>query len=225
MAPNVLLPKTLLSLKGEDIGYSGFIALHNISLSVKEGETIALIGQSGAGKTTLLRRLYAINPRQCGFIHQHHALVPQLSVFHNIYIGRLDYYSIFKNLLNLVKPTRNTLLEIHPIAQRLGLGEKLFTKIGELSGGQQQRVSIGRALYRDGAILMADEPVSSLDMVQREEVMEHIVNAGNTVISCLHSIDLSLRFFQRVIGLKNKAILFDLSSEAVSRNELAELYG
>lgn len=217
--------RTLLSLSSEDIAYTDFVALKGITLSIAQGEKVALIGQSGAGKTTLLKRLYQLDPKECAFIHQHQALVPMLTTFHNIYMGRLDRFSTLKNLRNLVWPSRQAIDEIMLIAGRLGLEDKLFTKTGELSGGQQQRVGIGRALYRGGSILMADEPVSSLDVVQREEIMKCIIGAGQTVVSSLHSINLSQRFFQRIIGLKDRSILFDLPVEVVSDRHLKELYG
>lgn len=217
-------PAPLLTLSGEDIAYSNFVALRSISLSIFKGEKVALIGTSGAGKTTLLRRLYQLNPLECSFIHQQQALVSQLSVFHNIYMGRLDDFSAIANLRNLIWPSKKALAEIRPIAQQLGLEGKLLTRVGELSGGQQQRVGIGRALYQGGSIFMADEPVSSLDMVQREEIMQCIVEAGQTVVSSLHSINLSQRFFDRIIGLKNRAILFDLPVAEVSDEHLRQLY-
>lgn len=217
-------PQPILSLDGEDISYSGLVALRNISLSVAEGEKVALIGPSGAGKTTLLRRLYQLRPKECAFVHQHYALVPQLSVFHNIYMGRLDRYSSVHNLWNLIRPICSHVDEITPIAEKLGLRDKLFSKTGELSGGQQQRVGIGRALYCGGSILMADEPVSSLDLVQGKELMELIANAGKTVISTLHSVDLSRLFFDRIIGLREKTIFFDLPTDRISGELLAELY-
>lgn len=206
------------------MAYGDTVVLRGISLTIKAGEKVALIGRSGAGKTTLLRRLYQLNPRDCAFIHQHQALVPQLSVFHNIYMGRLDHHSVWTNLLNLIRPSAKHRAEIEPIAAHLGLADKLFTRVGELSGGQQQRVGIGRALYRGGQVVMADEPVSSLDVVQREEIMQLIVEAGSTVISSLHSVSLSQRFFDRVIGLKDSQILFDLPADSVSNAQLAELY-
>lgn len=222
---NMSPPQQILSLDGEDISYSGDVALRNISLSVREGEKVALIGPSGAGKTTLLRRLYQLRPKESAFVHQHYALVPQLSVFHNIYMGRLDSYSIFHNLRNLIRPMVPHVDEITPIAEKLGLGDKLFSKTGELSGGQQQRVGIGRALYCGGSILMADEPVSSLDLVQGKEIMALIAGAGKTVISTLHSVDLSRQFFDRIIGLREKTIFFDLPTRSISGELLAELYG
>ncbi len=221
----MLLPQPILALNDEDISYLGSVALRNISLSVTEGEKVALIGRSGSGKTTLLRRLYQLRPKECAFVHQHYALVPQLNVFHNIYMGRLDRYSNFHNLRNLIQPMACHVDEIKPIAEKLGLQDNLFSKTGELSGGQQQRVGIGRALYCGGSILMADEPVSSLDLVQGKEIMKLIAGAGKTVISTLHSVDLSRLFFDRIIGLRDKTIFFDLPADRISGELLAELYG
>ncbi|MGB3209320.1 MAG: ATP-binding cassette domain-containing protein [Desulforhopalus sp.] len=222
---NKSLPQPILSLNDEDISYSGNVVLRCISLSVFKGEKVALIGQSGAGKTTLLRRLYQLRPKECAFVHQHNALVPQLSVFHNIYMGRLDRQSNLHNLWNLIRPMVTHMEEITPIAEKLGLKDKLFSKTGELSGGQQQRVGIGRALYCGGTILMADEPVSSLDMVQGKEIMALIAQAGKTVISTLHSVDLSRLFFDRIIGLRDQTIFFDLPPDRISGDLLVKLYG
>ena len=215
----------LLALSAEDIGYGTTIVLHEVSIAIHEGEKVALIGPSGAGKTTLLRRLHGLAPHLCAFIHQHHALVPQLSVFHNIFMGRLDQHSAVTNLINLLRPRPRFLAEIEPIAADLGLADILHARVGELSGGQQQRVGIGRAIYRGGRVLMADEPVSSLDMVQREEIMSLLVQAGATVVSSLHSVELARLFFDRIVGLKENRILFDLPAANVSESLLAQLYG
>lgn len=214
----------LLSLCKETIGYAGFVALEDISLQIRSGEKVALIGPSGAGKTSLLKRLYQLKPDRCAFIHQQSSLVPQLSTFHNIYMGRLDHYSWFKNLHTLIRPESERRQEIDEIASKLGLQEKLWMRVGELSGGQQQRVGIGRALYRGGDILMADEPVSSLDVVQGRDIIELITSLGNTVVSALHYVDLSREFFDRIIGLSRNQILFDLPSYRVTDNHLAKLY-
>jgi phosphonate transport system ATP-binding protein len=216
---------TLLSIDREDISYADFVALKDISLSIREGDKVAIIGQSGAGKTTLLRRLFHLNPEKCAFVHQHHVLVPQLTTFHNIYMGRLERNSVFANLRNLVKPSASAVEKIRPIVSKLGLEDKLFSRVGELSGGQQQRVGIGRAIYQGGAVVLADEPVSSLDVMQQEEIMEHLVSAGRTVVSALHSVSLSRRFFDRIVGLKDRAVLFDLPSKRVNDRLLTELYG
>lgn len=217
-------PQPLLSLVNETIAYSGVIALKNVSLQINKGEKTVLLGPSGAGKSSLLKSLYRKKPSACAFIHQNYSLVPQLSTFHNIYMGRLDYYSSLHNLRNLIKPSKIHILEITDIANTLGLKDKLWTRIGELSGGQQQRVGIGRALYRGGDILMADEPISSLDAIQGREIMELITTAGKTVVSALHHIELSRDFFDRIIGLSDQRILFDLPTAEVTDNHLAELY-
>ncbi|WP_084457081.1 phosphonate ABC transporter ATP-binding protein [Desulfogranum mediterraneum] len=215
----------VLSLDQETIAYDGCIALNDISLQIGCGEKVALIGPSGAGKTTLLRRLYQLRPGECAFIHQQYALVPQLSVFHNIYMGRLDHHSTLHNLRTLIRPGLREREEITVIAESLGLAEKIWTRTGALSGGQQQRVAIGRALYRGGSILMADEPVSSLDMVQGREIIQLIVDIGQTVISSLHLVELSLEYFDRIIGLARQQLAFDLPAGQVSQADLDELYG
>lgn len=214
----------LLSIIDEDIGYDDTITLKGVSLSIVSGEKVAIVGQSGSGKTTLLKRLYQLRPSQCAFIHQQYDLVPQLTTFHNIYMGRLDSHSICHNLRNLIKPTQERLKEIIPIAKLLGLEAKLKTRIGELSGGQQQRVGIGRALYRGGEILMADEPVSSLDTTQQLQILATLVSSRKTVISSLHSIDLANRFFTRMIALKYGSVFFDLPVGNVKQRMLSELY-
>jgi len=215
----------LIQISQEDISYGKFIALKNISISIRAGERVALIGRSGAGKTTLLRRLYRANPEVCAFVHQHQALVPQLTAFHNIYMGRLDRHSVLENITNLIFPLKKYRAIIDPIARSLEIEDKLFTKVGALSGGQQQRVGIGRALYRGGEVLLADEPVSSLDEFQRDEILAFITGSGKTVVASLHSVELAKRYFQRLVGLKDCSIFFDLPVEQVTDRALAELYG
>lgn len=119
---------------------------------------------------------------------------------------------------------KTDIAHIRAITDRLGLTEKLLVKVGELSGGQQQRVGIGRALYRGGRILMADEPVSSLDSIQAREIIKLIIDVGQTIISSLHVVELSLEFFDRIIGLRDLHILFDLSALEVKTSHLAKLY-
>ncbi|MEH0021640.1 MAG: ATP-binding cassette domain-containing protein [Desulfobacter sp.] len=214
----------VLALENEDIGYTDFTALKQVSLAIKPGEKVALIGPSGAGKTTLLRRLFQLNPGRCAFVHQHYALVSGLSVFHNIYMGRLDRISVFENIRNLALPSKRRVREIRPIARSLGLEEKLFSRTGALSGGQQQRVGIGRALYRGGDILMADEPVASLDRVRQAQIMSLMTGTDKTVVSSLHAVELARQFFHRIVALKNRTVMFDLPVEQVSEERLQALY-
>ena len=223
-APTVASSDPLFDLQNLDLRYGSVAALQAVSLQIFPGEKVALIGSSGAGKSTLLNKLYQLQAAQSAYIHQQFALVPQLSVFHNIYIGRLDRQPLLRNLQNLLRPQRARVAEIAPLLAHLGLQEKLHTRVGELSGGQQQRVAVGRALYRGGKILLADEPVSSLDVRQGEAIVKLIMETEKTVVASLHSVDLALNFARRVIGLRQGRILFDRPSEQVNQPLLDALY-
>ena len=214
----------LFSLAKESVSYENNVALKSISLQIDNGEKVALIGPSGAGKTTLLRTLYERVADRSAFVHQHYALVPPLSAFHNVYIGRLDQHSTAYNLLNLIKPQEKIVHEITPILRTLGMEEKTFEKVGALSGGQQQRVAVARAMYRGEEILLADEPISSVDPHQACTVMELIMESAETVILSLHAVEFALKFAKRIIGLRGGEVRFDLPAEKVSQAMLRELY-
>ena len=214
----------LFTLEGESVAYENNIALKSVSLQIHRGEKVALIGPSGAGKTTLLRTLYERVAGKSSFVHQHYALVPQLSAFHNVFIGRLDQHSTTFNLLNLIKPQEKILDEIVPLLSRLGMEEKIFERVGALSGGQQQRVAVARAMYRGDDILLADEPISSVDPHQATTVMELIMQSAETIVLSLHAVDFALKFAKRIIGMRDGEIQFDLPAERVSQTMLGELY-
>jgi phosphonate transport system ATP-binding protein len=214
----------LFDLQGERVAYDNTLALNDITLRIAKGEKVALIGPSGAGKTTLLRTLYERATDQSAFVHQHYALVPQLSVFHNVYIGRLDRYSTLSNILNLIKARKSILEDIRPILRALGIEEKMFEKVGTLSGGQQQRVAVARAMYRRERILLADEPVSSVDPHQAGAVMELILKHAETVIVSLHAVDVALKYAGRLIGLRQGHIQFDMATADVTPVMLSQLY-
>lgn len=214
----------LFNLVAESVAYENTVALKNITLQIKKGEKVALVGPSGAGKTTLLRILYESVEGQPSFVHQHYSLVPQLSAFHNVFIGRLDQYSTAYNLLNLIKPQKKAVQDIVPILQQLGMEEKTFDKAGALSGGQQQRVAVARAIYRGAEILLADEPVSSVDPHQAGTVMELIMQNAETVVVSLHAVEFALEFSQRMVGLRDGEVEFDLPAGEVTQMMLAELY-
>jgi len=214
----------MFHLKNVTIAYSGQPVLQEINLQIKRGEKIALIGPSGSGKTTLLRRLYEMEPQHSALVHQHHALVDALSVFHNIYSGRLDQRSTFTNILNLVKPQKEEVTTISNLLKQLGMAEKIFEKTAALSGGQRQRVAVARALYRQGSVLLGDEPVSSIDPHQAETVLNLLRNSFQTVILSLHTVHLSLESFGRIVGLRNGRILFDLPGNEVQNSHLTRLY-
>lgn len=214
----------LFDLDRVSVAYGSQPALSGITVRIQAGERVALIGPSGAGKTTLLHKLYEMRAEECAFVHQQYALVPQLSVFHNIYIGRLDRRSTWVNLLNLVKPQKKTVEDVLAILKTLGMTEKLFEKVGALSGGQQQRVAVGRAMYRGSSVLLADEPVASIDPLQGEAVLDLITAAGNTVIMALHSVTFARRFSRRIIGLCAGRIRFDRPVSQLRQEEIDGLY-
>lgn len=214
----------MFHLKNVSIKYEDTKALHNISLEIDEGEKVALIGPSGAGKTTLLRTLYELKHENTAFIHQDYALVPQLSVFNNVYAGRLDRYTTVYNLLNLIKPQKKELEQINLVLKRLRLEEKKFNKVGALSGGQQQRVAVARALFRGGDVLLGDEPVSSIDPHQAGTIVRILSEATETVVLSLHSVELALQYFSRIIGLRFGKVLFDLPRKDINDSLLEKLF-
>ena len=214
----------LFSLDRERVAYQDNVALKSITLKIRRGETVALIGPSGAGKTTLLRTLYERAVDGVAFVHQHYALVPQLSVFHNVYIGRLDRHRVVVNLLNLIRPQKQVVSEIRPILGALGMADKIFEKVGALSGGEQQRTAVARAIYRGEDVLLADEPVSSVDPHQADQVMKLIVKNAETVVISLHAVEFALRFTKRIVGLQNGEIQFDSPTERVTQEMLTALY-
>lgn len=214
----------LFDLRGNSVAYERNVALQDVTLQIGRGEKVALIGPSGAGKTTLLRTLYESAADRSAFVHQHYALVAPLSVFHNVYIGRLDRHSTCINIRNLIKPQKQMIKEITPILRALGLEEKMFAKVGTLSGGQQQRVAVARAMYRKESILLADEPVSSVDPHQAAMVMELIMQTAETVVVSLHAVEFALKFAGRIIGLRAGRLQFDLPANQVTPTLLRQLY-
>ena len=214
----------LFKLKETSVSYGDFVALKKISLSIEAGEKIAIIGPSGAGKSTLLKHLYEAQPEKCSVIHQDFALIKQLSVFHNVYMGRLNQNTLFKNIRNFFFPEKDKLADISEILNELEINEKLHTKIAALSGGQQQRVSICRALYHNAPIVLGDEPVSSLDPKNAQRVIERLMQKEKTVILSLHNVELALKYSQRVIALKEGQIAFDSKATDISKEQIKELY-
>ena len=214
----------MYDLENVSVAYDGAPVLKGISLRIRAGEKVVIIGPSGAGKSTLLKKLYDLRQAQSAFIHQDYALVPQLSAFHNVYIGRLDQHSVTHNLLNLVKPQKAELSHITPIFRAIGMEEKMLDRVSTLSGGQQQRVAVGRAIYRNSSIILGDEPVSAIDHHQAGGLLGVIKNSADTVVLAMHDVQLALAAFPRVIGLREGLVFLDLPSEEVGEETLADLY-
>ena len=204
--------------------YNGHAVLHDISLKVEHGERIAVIGKSGAGKSTLLQLLYQQSKEAVTLIPQELGLVKNLSVFHNIYMGRLHRYSSIYNLINLIKPFKRELENVSNIADKLELKNKLFSPAGELSGGQQQRTAIGRALFKQSSILIGDEPVSAIDEHQARDVLQDINNRHETVILAIHDIELALTYTDRIIGIQEGRIVLDEPSRGMKVDDLTPLF-
>jgi phosphonate transport system ATP-binding protein len=214
----------VFQLTNANLGYKQSSVLRNISLEINEGERVALVGESGAGKSTLLAALQAQMQNKAALIPQDLGLVNNLSVFHNIYIGRLNSYSSVYNLLNLAWPQRREVQKITPLVEQLGLVDKLFKPTGELSGGQQQRTAICRALFQGGSAIIGDEPVSAVDKHMADIIMKTLIAKFTTVVLAMHDVDLAIKFSTRIIGIKDSAICFDQSTIDLTRQDLDFLY-
>jgi phosphonate transport system ATP-binding protein len=214
----------MFQLTNANLGYKQGSVLRNISLEINEGERVALVGESGAGKSTLLAALQTQFQNKAALIPQDLGLVNNLSVFHNIYIGRLNAYSSVYNLLNLAWPQKREVEKIKPLVERLSLVDKLFKPTGELSGGQQQRTAICRALFQGGSAIIGDEPVSAVDKHMADIIMKTLITKFTTVVLAMHDVDLAIKFSTRIIGIKDSAICFDQSTIDLTRQDLDFLY-
>ncbi|PFO61659.1 phosphonate ABC transporter ATP-binding protein [Bacillus cereus] len=231
---------------------NGTKGLNNINLKIQKGEFIVMVGLSGAGKSTLLRsvnRLHEITEgeiiiegesitsakgkglrrmrRDIGMIFQSFNLVKRSTVLKNVLAGRVGYHSTLRTTLGLF-PKEDVELAFQGL-KRVNILEKAYARADELSGGQQQRVSIARALAQEAKIILADEPVASLDPLTTKQVLDDLkkINEdfGITTIVNLHSIDLARQYATRIIGLHAGEIVFDGLVEEATDEKFAEIYG
>ncbi len=227
--------------------------LQSISLEVGRGEQVAILGPSGAGKTTLLRMLSAglppsqggvrvldQNPWQLkrnglrrlrskiGFVHQDHALVPNLRVWQNVAVGRLGRPGNLGHIRRLTLASPSELRDLHEVLEQVGIADLLFQRTADLSGGEQQRVAIARSLYQQPALLLADEPVASVDPARAQQVMDLLLDLADSrdipLVISMHDLELARRNMSRLIGLRNGRVLFDSTPGEVSESTIKELY-
>ncbi|GGC89347.1 phosphonate ABC transporter ATP-binding protein [Enterococcus wangshanyuanii] len=231
---------------------NGVKGLKNINLTINDGEFVSVIGLSGAGKSTLLRSINRLNEitegnilidgtsitkankrnlrkirRNIGMIFQHFNLVKKSSVQKNVISGRLGYYSTFKSIFGIFSADDYALVE--DALGRVGLADKLHSRSDELSGGQQQRVSIARTLVQQASIILADEPVASLDPITTQKIMKDLKKINqelnHTVVINLHSVDLAREFSSRIIGLRDGEVVFDGTAAEATDEILTSIYG
>jgi phosphonate transport system ATP-binding protein len=241
--------QNIIDLKDVSVSFDGKIALSSLSLLINKGERIALIGPSGAGKSTLLNvlslsqvsgtgtlmideqppsyyRNRKVRAKKIGVIRQQFDLVNALPVVHNVLAGKLADWSLVKSILSLVIPQEKEMAE--KALTRVGLAHKILEQTGSLSGGEQQRVALARLLVQQPEIILADEPVASLDPARAEDVLDILTKLvqeeKQTLIASLHSVDYAKKYFTRVIGLREGVLVFDLPVGELTDRHLKELY-
>jgi phosphonate transport system ATP-binding protein len=215
----------VLSLKRASAGYGDRPVLADVDLEIRAGDKVAVMGRSGAGKSTLLGLLHAQCPEAVALVPQAAALVRPLTVFHNVYMGRLDRNSTVTNLRTLLWPRRVDVEEIGGVLEQVGLSDKLFVSAGELSGGQQQRTSVARALYNGRKILLGDEPVSALDRVQGGDVLGLINRHHETVVAVMHDVGLALEYCHRIVVLEAGRKIIDAPARDLTAADLLARFG
>ncbi len=214
----------LLELRDAGAGYAGRPVLRGITLSLRTGERVAVLGRSGSGKSTLLGLLYARLAGQAALVPQAAALVRTLSVFHNVYMGRLDRHSTWRNLRMLAWPARAEVAAVATTLGSVGLADKLFARAGTLSGGQQQRASVARALYNGRRIVIGDEPVSALDPVQAAGILQLLGKRHETLVLAMHDVTLALAFADRIIVLDAGRLVLDAPATGLRAPDLMRFY-
>lgn len=243
-----------MSLRLEGAGLvhaNGHRALRQVSLVLAGGERAAVVGPSGAGKTTLVRVLgTSLRPSEgrlfvdddnpwrmsagalrrlratIGVVHQSPPIPPRLRVVTAVLAGRLGTWPVWKALGSLLVPGDGA--GARAALDRLDLGDRVFDRCDRLSGGQLQRVGIARVLYQRPAVILADEPVSALDPALADLSVGALVAEsearGATLVASLHAVDLALKWFPRLIGMKGGEIVFDRPTAAVTSAMLHDLY-
>ncbi len=227
-------------------------AVNRVSIDIPEGQMVGVIGRSGAGKSTLLRMINRLTDpsegkivfggvevsalrgaalrnwqRDCAMIFQQFNLVPRLDVLTNVLLGRLNHRSTVLNLLGLF--SREERIMAIAALERLDIAGTALQRAGTLSGGQQQRVAIARALMQEPKIILADEPIASLDPLNAKVVMDSLrainESEGITVVTNLHTLDTARAYCGRIIGMAAGEVVFDGRPEDLSPDAVRMIYG
>ena len=231
---------------------NGLHALKNVSLEIKQGEFVAIIGLSGAGKSTLLRtinRMHDISEgsltvngqevndlsgkdlrkfrRKVGMVFQSFNLVTRTTVINNVLTSRVPDMPLWKSIIGLYsKEDKVIALEA---LDKVGILDKAYVRADQLSGGQQQRVALARTLAQKPEIILADEPVAALDPITATQVMDDFKKINKelnmSVLINIHHVDLALKYADRVIGIKAGEIVYDGAAKDVTNEVLKQIYG
>lgn len=230
---------------------NGFTALKNVNLNIEQGEFVAIIGLSGAGKSTILRcinRMHDIQQgtltvddvdveslsgkalrrfrRKVGMIFQSFNLVSRSTVIKNVLTADVPDMPFWRVLFGIF--TKEQKMGALESLDKVGILDKAYTRCDQLSGGQQQRVALARTLNQNPSIILADEPVASLDPVTARQVMSDFVRINKeykiTILLNIHHVDLALNYCDRVIGVRAGEIVFDGAASSITQEQLDEVY-
>lgn len=231
---------------------NGFTALKNVNLTINDGDFVCIIGLSGAGKSTIIRTINKMHPitsgklvvngkdisiakgkelrsirKNIGMIFQSFNLVKRSSVYKNVLSGRVGYHSTFECIFGLYSKVEK-MLALQSL-DKLGILDKAFVRADQLSGGQMQRVALARALTQQPSLILADEPVASLDPITTLSVMDDFKRINQeekiTIVANMHHVDLALKYATRIIGIRAGEIVFDGKPEEVTEEALIKIYG
>lgn len=240
----------VIELSGVRVTYpNGVTALHESDLSFRQGSVTVLLGPSGAGKSTLLRTLNMLvaptvgevrssglgpltdkniireHRRGCAMIFQQHQLIGRLTALQNVLTGRLGHHSFLRSLFPLSESERRLALAC---LERVGLLDKALSRCDQMSGGQQQRVGIARALVQEPSMILADEPVASLDPAASRRVLTKLREVcredGTPVVISLHQLDYAREFADRIIGLSSGRVVFDDAPQNLNEQAVQQIY-
>lgn len=203
-------------LSGLTASFGGERVIGPLTLTVKEGDQVALVGKSGAGKSTLIRLIHQRVDRESSLVPQELGLVNALPVFHNVFMGQLDKHATWYNTVTLIRPFKQDRKQIAELLDALRMSEKLWIPTASLSGGQRQRVAIARALYRNAPVLLADEPISALDGPMAHHVMKLLKDRFKTSVIALHDVDMAMKYCNRIVGIQDGQIALDEPTERLS---------